>query len=124
MVGYKVIPRLSVGAKIRYDYISDNRFTEPYHTSNYGGSVFTRPSLIKSLYLHTEFAGYNYELYNESGESDRKWVPFLFVGAGFNQRVGKRTSLNAQILFDVLQNENSPFRRWEPFYSLGMSVGF
>ena len=124
MVGYKVIPRLSAGVKIRYDYISDKRFTDPYHASNYGGSLFARLSLIKRLYVHAEYAGYNYEHFIESGESYRQWVPFLFVGAGYNQPVGKHASLNAQVLFDVLHNENSPYKNWEPFYSVGMSVGF
>jgi len=32
--------------------------------------------------------------------------------------------LNIQVLFDVLQNSNSPYNRWEPFYSVGFGVGF
>lgn len=122
MVGYKIIPILSVGAKIRYDYVKDNRSSRSY--SNYGGSLFSRLKLGKRIYLHAEYAGYNYELYQSDGGSDRQWVPFFFVGGGFRQAVGKRASLNAQVLFDVLHNEGSPYRSWEPFYSVGVSVGF
>ena len=71
-----------------------------------------------------EYAGYNYKNYYETGESDREWVPFLLVGGGYNMRLGKRTSVNAQVLFDVLQNDKSPYSRWEPFYSVGVGVGF
>ena len=124
MVGYKIIPRLSVGAKIRYDYISDNRYSTTYSSSNYGGSLFTRLSLIKKLYLHAEFAGYNYKIYDEFENSDRDWIPFFFVGGGLNQPLGRRASLNIQLLFDVLHNTNSPYGSWEPFYSVGVSVGF
>jgi hypothetical protein len=124
MVGYKLIPRLSVGVKFRYDYISDNRFSETYHYSNYGGSLFARLNLFKWIYLHAEYAGYNYQRYDELGEKDRVWVPYLFLGGGLRQPIGKRTSLNAQILFDVLQDSNSPYKKWEPFYSVGVSVGF
>ena len=60
MVGYKIIPILSVGAKIRYDYISDKRYVETYNYSNYGGSLFSRLRLGKRIYLHAEFEGYNY----------------------------------------------------------------
>jgi hypothetical protein len=123
MIGYKIIPRLSVGAKIRYDYIQDKRYSETYTTSSYGASLFTRLSVFRGLYAYAEYAGYNYELYNASGESDRQWVPFLFVGAGYNLRVGKRSSVMAQVVFDVLQNENSPYNNWEPFYSIGVGVG-
>lgn len=123
MVGFKLTQRLSVGAKIRYDYISDKRYSETYNASNYGASLFTRFNL-KRIYLHAEYAGYNYKLYNELGNSHREWIPFLFLGAGFSQRLGGRTSLNAQILFDVLHDDGSPYGNWEPFYSIGIGVGF
>jgi len=74
--------------------------------------------------VHAEYAGYNYELYNELGESNREWIPFLFVGAGYSKRLGGRSWLNAQILFDVLQADHSPYKSWEPFYSIGIGVGF
>jgi hypothetical protein len=123
MIGYKIIPRLSVGAKIRYDYIQDKRYSETYTSSSYGASLFTRLLVFRGLYAHAEYAGYNYELYNALGESDRQWVPFLFLGAGYNLRVGKRSSIIAQVVFDVLQNENSPYGTWEPFYSVGVGIG-
>ena len=44
--------------------------------------------------------------------------------AGFRKPMGKRASLNVQVLFDVLQNDNSPYKAWEPFYSVGVGVGF
>ena len=124
MVGYKVLPFLSLGIKVRYDYISDKRYEEEYNTSTYGASLFTRLTFKRRIYLHAEYAGYNYELYDESGESDREWIPYLFLGGGFSQPLGGRTSLNAQILFDVLQDDRSPYKNWEPFYSVGVSVGF
>lgn len=123
MIGYKIVPRLSVGAKIRYDYIEDKRYSETYTTSSYGASIFTRLRVIRGLYAHAEYAGYNYELYNEFGESDRQWVPFLFLGAGYNLKVGRRSSIIAQVMWDVLQNENNPYGRYEPFYSVGVGVG-
>lgn len=124
MIGYKLTERISLGAKFRYEYISDNRYSSEYNTSTYGASVFGRMKLIKQLYFHAEYAGYNYELYDEFGNSEREWVPFLFIGGGLNQPLGKRASLNAQVLFDVLQSSKSPYRKWEPFYSVGIGVGF
>jgi len=124
LIGYKIIPNLSVGVKVAYEYIQDKRYSSTYTTSNYGGSVFMRYRIIKPIYVHAEYAMLNYQLYNELGESKREWVPFLLVGAGFSQSVGRNLWLNAQILFDVLQNSNSPYNNWEPFYSVGISAGF
>ena len=123
MVGYKIVPRLSVGVKIRYDYIQDNRYAQTYTSSSYGASIFTRLRVFRGLYAHAEYAGYNYEYYNAFEESNREWIPFFFVGAGYNLKVGKRSSIIAQVMFDVLQNEKSPYKSWEPFYSVGIGVG-
>lgn len=124
MVAYKILPFLSLGLKLRYDYISDKRYSETYNTSTYGGSLFARINTKRRIYLHAEYASYNYELFDEYGESDREWIPYLFLGGGYSQPLGGRTSLNAQILFDVLQDDRSPYKNWEPFYSVGISVGF
>lgn len=124
LIGYKITPKLSAGVKIAYEYIVDKRYSSNYTTSNYGGSIFTRYRIIQPLYLHAEFAGLNYELYNELGESKREWIPFLFVGAGYSHSVGGNVWLNVQILFDVLQSSKSPYNNWEPFYSAGVGFGF
>jgi len=124
MIGYKITPKFSAGVKLRYDYIKDKRYSTTYTTSNYGGSLFTRYRIIPALYLHAEYAYYNYELFYSNETSERKWVPFLFLGAGYSQRLGGNAWLNLQILFDVLQNSHSPYNNWEPFYSVGVGVGF
>ena len=124
LVGYKITPKLSAGIKLGYEYIKDNRYATQYETSNYGASLFTRYRIIPQLYAHVEFAGLNYELYNPLGESQREWVPFLLVGGGYSQPVGPRTWLNVEVLFDVLQNEKSPYSAWTPIVSVGVGVGF
>lgn len=124
MVGYKITPKLSSGIKLAYEYIQDNRYASTYSTSNYGASIFARYRIIQPIYVHVEYAGLNYELYDLNGESKRDWIPFLFAGVGYSQRMGNNVWLNAQILFDVLQSSKSPYRDWEPFYSIGVGVGF
>jgi hypothetical protein len=123
LVGYKFTPKLSSGVQLTYEYSSYDIGNDSYSSSNYGGSVFARYRLVPQIYIHTEFSTINYEVYRYV-ESDRKWVPFLFVGGGFSQPVTKNTWLTAQVLFDVLQNDNSPYNDWEPFFSVGVGVGF
>jgi hypothetical protein len=124
LVGYKLTRRLSLGAKFSYEYISDQRYDEEYTASNYGFSVFSRMRVTQRLYTHVEYSAMNYKLYDYDGNSDRKWVPFLFLGGGISQPITANTWLNAEVLFDVLQNENSPYKSWEPFFSVGFGVGF
>jgi hypothetical protein len=123
LLGYNLTPKFSLGVKFIYEYISDKRYAETYTSSNYGGSLFARFRIIPPLYLHAEYSQMSYDLYNGQGESSRTSVPFVFVGAGYRQSLGGAVWLNAQVLFDVLQDSNSPYSSWEPFFSLGFGVG-
>ena len=124
LVGYKVSPQFSVGGQLAYEYVRDRRYSTDYETSNYGLSIFSRYRVVPQLYVHAEFSEMNYKLYNNLGGSERTWVPFLWLGGGFSQPISRNTWLNAQVLFDVINNENSPYKDWEPFYSIGFGVGF
>ena len=124
LLGYKVTPRLHIGGKVSYEYITDNRYAEEFTSSNYGGSVFTRLLLSKRIYAHAEFADISYEYMVSELESDRFWVPFLYVGGGLIQPLGKSASAYVEVLVDVLQDDKSPYEDWSPFISAGVGVGF
>ena len=125
LIGYKFTPKLSAGAILSYEYISDNTYPGyHYNSSNYGASVFGRYRVIPEFYFHTEFSEMSYETNYSDGNSDRFWVPLLFLGGGYSQQISRNTWMNAQILFDVIQNEHSPYKDWAPFYSVGFGVGF
>lgn len=131
LVGYQVSPKFSVGGKIHYSYINDSRSELGDFTShNYGASIFTRYRPIYQAYLHAEFAYASYEnptsfnISTKSWESDRTWVPFLLLGGGFVQNIGPNASVYAEVLFDVIQDENSPYEDWDPIISVGAGIGF
>lgn len=122
LIAYKITPNFSTGAILTYEYISDNRNTGyTYKSSNYGASIFSRYRVTPQFYLHTQFSEMKY---NTNRYNSTYWVPFLFWGGGYSQQISQNTWLNTQILFDVIQNENSPYSNWEPFYSIGFGVGF
>jgi hypothetical protein len=132
LVGYKVTPQLSLGAKIGYAYISDSRY-DPFpalKTSNYGASVFTRYRIIPQLYAHAEFAYWSYEnitsfnTAQNTYNTERFWVPYLLLGGGFSQNIGPNVWAFAEVLFDVINDENSPYKSGDPFISVGVGVGF
>jgi len=125
MIAYKITPKLSTGAILTYEYISDNRYPgSTYTASNYGASLFSRFRVIPQFYLHAEFSEMKYDTYNSNNYNTHYWVPFLFLGGGFSQQISQNTWMNTQILFDVIQNENSPYSSGVPFYSIGFGVGF
>lgn len=123
LMGVRFNPKLRAGVQIGYEYISTSNDDYNSSFSNYGASIFAQYNIIPQIYIHVEPAYYNYAAPYTYTE-DRVWVPFLFLGAGFSQRLGKSTTVYAQIKFDVLQDSNSPYSDWDPFYNVGVSIGF
>ena len=124
MIGYKFTPKLSGGAEVGYEYISDNRYASNYNTSNYGGSIFARYRLFPWFYFHAEPAFYNYQLGYNTDNPTREWIMFMFVGGGYSQQIAPGTWAFAQVKFDLLNDRDSPYKRWAPFWNAGVSIGF
>ena len=118
MFGYRLGPKVSAGGRVAYEYLKNTSGGRTYESHSYGGSVFTRYRFIPKAYGQVEFQGMNYAI-----EGDREWVPFLLMGGGYVQPIDRRTSAYVEVLFDVLQNENSPYG-WDPVVNAGVAVGF
>ena len=123
MVGYNFSQKFSGGFKLGYEYINDTRSEPTLTWNNYGASVFGRFRFIPQAYLHAEFAYVNYGAKTANFESERIWVPFLYLGAGYYQPLSPRTALFVEVLFDVLQDSNSPYDDWQPMISVGVVAG-
>lgn len=129
MAGYNVSSKFSLGLKGHYSFIRDDNDVQDFTYHNFGGSVFSRYSPVPLGYLHSEFVYRNYEQYSFNSvtnefESGRVWVPFLLLGAGYKQPIGPNASVYAEVLVDVIQDKNSPFKKWEPIVHVGAAVGF
>ena len=122
MVAYKLTPKLSTGVQVNYEYINYKDFDD-YSGSNYGASVFSRYRFTPRFYGHAEFELMSYKWLYSDGDT-RKTAPMLYLGGGFSQPISKNTWFTAQVLFDVLNHENSPYKDWEPYFSVGVGVGF
>ena len=125
MIAYKIIPKLSIGGKISYEYFKNKNYTPKKEGSNYGISAFSRLRIARRFYAHVEFSEMNYKLYNDIGDKkNRQWISFLYVGGGYSLPVTKNASLNAEVLWDVLGNDDSPYKTAEPIFNVGIAVGF
>lgn len=129
LAGYKLTPKLSVGLQPGYEYLKYNSYYGgTFETSNYGVRIFTRYRIIPQAYAHVEFADINYgrevPKFPDGYEKVRDWVPFLFVGGGLSQPLGGSSFAYVQVLYDVLQDKNSPYGSSELFWSVGVIAGF
>jgi hypothetical protein len=66
----------------------------------------------------------SYKYKSSNVATDRQWVPFLLLGGGAVQPISPKAALFVEVLFDVLQDSNSPYERWNPFVSVGVTAGF
>lgn len=124
LIAYKIFPKFSVGAKLSYEYLKDKRYETDYETSNFGVSVFARRRFFKKLYAHIEYSEMNYKLYNDLGNSDRYWVSFLYLGGGISIPISKNVSVNGEVLWDLIQDNDSPYKTVQPFFNVGIGIGF
>ncbi len=120
-VGTRLTRSLRLALQPGYEHINDKRGDRHFKASNYGISLLAQYNIIPSLYLHVEPAIYSYDAYYI--DEDRVWVPFLFAGAGLHQRLGRAAVMYFQLKFDLIQDANSPYKDWAPFFDVGVAVG-
>lgn len=123
MVGARLNDRVYAGLGIEYQYTKDKTVSPAFTYNQYGGRLFAQYNVIPQLFAHAELAGMSMERYNLIREKERNFVPFLFVGGGYRQRISERSFVSFRVLFDVLQDKNSPYKAWDPVYSIGFGVG-
>ena len=124
IVGYRFDKKWSAGIGAKYIYYRE-RFPEynwEYSNSMYGGSVFARYLIGKSFLAQAEFETLNAEVRPFlSTVWTRKWVPIGLVGAGYRQGIGN-TYLQILLLYDVIDDRNSPYRSEYLFGSSNMPI--
>jgi hypothetical protein len=121
-VGYKVNQKLSVGLGAKYIYIGSKQANFKY--SVYGGNIFSRYKFTESLFAHAEFEvlrAYNLDP-NSTSQNERATVPMLFAGAGYNYVIGGTLNLQIMLLYDFIDNINSPYQGSFMFGSLGPPI--
>ncbi len=119
IIGYHLTPALDVGTRITYIY---QGYTDPYgakHNNNiYGMGIFSRYRFLRYLMVHIEYSGLSTKWF----DGTRYFVNSLYVGGGLYQSVGGAGFATVTILYDVFEDEHSPYIN--PIVRVGFGVGF
>ncbi len=125
LIGYRVTEKLSVGITATYIYY---KFRDPYYTSLsyssniYGGSIFARYFLLENIFAHVEGELLNLEVPNPILRRNvREDIFGFYVGGGYRQPLGDRSSLNILLLYNLNDNANSPYQN--PIIRIGFGFG-
>lgn len=133
LLGYRISPKLYTGIQFHYTWAKHtiNTITgdKSYNYNNYGISTFLRWYMIKNLYIHIEpeFMNYQQTFLDSKGNlvsTERYWVPYVWAGAGLRKMISRRSWVSAHVLFDLVNDPDSPYKNWEPRYSVGFGTSF
>jgi len=112
--GFNFGESLIAGPSVRYErtWIKNNVTGTNGGFNVFGGGVFGHYRFQNVL-----FAGAEFEMlkspYTKLGllSSLSSWAPTFFVGGGFSREFNESFRINAGIMYDVINAENSPFKR-------------
>jgi len=130
-VGYRVTHNYSVGLGAKYIYVGSRQ--QGVNWSIYGGSLFNRYKFNESLFAHAEFEFLRaYDLNpNSPNYYARDYAKMFFIGAGYNSSIGGAASIQIMVLYDLIDDVNSPYQSNYLFgpvgppivYRVGINIG-
>ena len=101
----------ALGPSFRLQRTWSNSSGQKFGFSVYGGGVFAHYRLKNVVFGGLEFemlhCPVNYVIANPSSA----WLATLFLGGGFSRDFNHKIRINAGIFYDVINAENSPFRK-------------
>lgn len=133
VVGYRVLPRLTLGVGPIYIYEKYKNFG--FETSTYGGKAVASFTVLRGsdigeqfalgdILLHVENEVVSVENYNDASYAlgQRLWIDNFLVGGGISQAIGNRFAISIFVLWDITQNRNSPYYYTSPIIKFGFSL--
>ena len=128
-VGYYITPRWGAGVGMTYEYYNNKYhfldsygYYERFETNIWGGRIFTNYVLVNNvndwlpfglnfrIFAHVEYEVLSYEkrflAYNATG---RELQNSILVGGGLRFPMGKRSSMNLTILWNLNSNLNDAY---------------
>ncbi|HZX72978.1 MAG TPA: hypothetical protein VFE57_01045 [Cyclobacteriaceae bacterium] len=103
LVGYMVTPHFSTGLGVQWQHYNypDTKLT----LDQYGISPFVRYN-FGQLFAYSEFSVINTPFLNND---NRAYYNRFLVGLGYSQPLGRRGSINAMGLYDIIYKPYGPF---------------
>ncbi|MFM2206874.1 MAG: hypothetical protein RL213_849 [Bacteroidota bacterium] len=117
--GYRLTPKFSAGIGVKYLYYRYKDRYQMYETDIYGGSVFGRYEVTQSIFAYSEYELINLAVFDPYER--RIDIGSMFVGGGYSQRLGGRSSIYLMVLFNLNESSYSPYDN--PVFRMGVGIG-
>jgi len=129
-VGYQFTNRFLAGVGVTYNFYRErfyiNNVRQEFTMHVIGGTTFGQFSVVQIPALHI-FLRVEYSLLNQRvdffGQYQRRdWVHYPMVGGGILLPFGRSGGVTMQLMWDLLENENTIFGR-NPIIRMGFMIG-
>ncbi|MET7001250.1 hypothetical protein [Chitinophaga defluvii] len=133
MIGYRFSDYFAAGVTINAQYGSErfrtinNLTTQRNQYTIFGGGLYGRVYPIQELFIHVQ-PEYNLitqkvTLYDPKSTYKSSYgTPSLLIGGGYSQPVSDRAAISLMVLYDILQDKNSPYQN-RPVFRGGVNIG-
>jgi len=101
----------AVGPSFRLQRTWSNNLGQKFGFSVYGAGVFAHYRLKNVVFGGLEFEVLHCPVNYVNVNSSKSWLSTLFIGGGFSRDFNHKIRINAGVFYDVINAENSPFRR-------------
>jgi len=129
-VGYQFTNRFLAGVGVTYNfyreriYLNNIRHEATMHVI--GGTTFAQFSVVQipalHIFLRTEYSLLNQHVDFFGQYQRRDWVHYPMVGGGILIPFGRSGGVTMQLMWDLLENENTIFGR-NPIIRMGFMIG-
>ncbi len=111
--GFKFKEKFIAGPSVRFQRNwTKNTFTGINGSYNvFGLGVFGHARFGNVLFAGAEFEMMRTPFAFSVGSTGPIWSPALFLGGGYSQEFNEKFRINAAIMYDVIDSDNSPFRQ-------------
>jgi hypothetical protein len=122
IIGYRLTERLYTGLGLKYQYYKYNDNYYDYSSNVYGGGPFAQFVVFEGLFLHAEYEILNMEVPDFYYQHyTRQNIESFFLGGGYRQMIGNRSSMDILLLYNINDNANSPYAN--PVLRIGFGFG-
>jgi hypothetical protein len=134
MIGYRFSDYIAAGVTVNAQYGSERYrnyndiTTQRNQYTIFGGGVYGRVYPIPMIFVHIQ-PEYNMitqkvTLYGDPKSSYKSsyGVASLLIGGGYSQPVSDRAAISIMMLYDIIQDRNSPYQN-RPIFRGGVNIG-
>ena len=120
IIGYRVTPQFTAGTGFNYQHygypdfgISLNQYgITPFLRYTFNQQGDSQSPRMNGVFFQTEYDYISSPTVNYNTgqvENGRQWFSRLLFGVGYSQPIGRRSALNAMVMYDVLYKQPSVF---------------